>query len=1056
MIDEEDEILVIFYEESREHLETFEDDLLALEGQGADFDDDLMNSIFRAVHTIKGGCSFFGLTELNSLSHVMESLLDRVRKREMELSSQIINVLLKGADLLKIMVEEPERTSELDIEPVVEEITAILEGAYSDEEAESATDEVNIKLPSGRVIFTVNKMDFQRARSEAKGGSNIYILEYDLIKDIERKNKTPWEVISELAQLANFIDSKIDFDGVNPKDDDSLPTHIPFYILISTVIETDLIYDFLDLQKSQIHLISETGEFLDPHSIELEEKYKSEGSESSDNKDNEISPNESIDVSATVVEKEQLVEEPEINKETSTCAAEVHQEKKVDKVKPKPVPKPRPKLNKGKGADGSKKPEGSIRVHLGLLDKLMSLAGELVLARNELIQNTSNKNWEAVSNTTQRVDLITIELQEAIMATRMQSIGIVFNKFNRVVRDLSSELNKDIKLILEGESVELDKTIIESIGDPLTHIVRNSLDHGIETPDERRAAGKGPQGTLKIGARHEGGHVVIEIIDDGRGINVPRVKEKALENGLCTEAELARMSDKDAVMLIFKPGFSTAEKVTSVSGRGVGMDVVLTNLNKLGGSVDVDSDPGHGTRLTIKLPLTLAIIPSLLVRVDSERYAIPQVNLIELVRISVDECKNRVERVGNAIMMRLRDRLLPMINLRDIIMSSENLDSSDDIMCFDNGKPLNIAVLTAGDMQYGLIVDELLDSSEIVVKPLGRHLKKCIEYAGATILGDGSVALILDVPGLAIKMNMNSINNDNSQLVQGKEEDEPKSTEDRQTLLLVNNAKDEPFAIPLGLVARIEKINTSDIESVGGRRAIKYRGETLILFSIEEVATVTPREETDTVYVVVFRIAHREVGLLLSEIKDIITNESKVDSETYAQTGIFGSAIIDNRITLIVDIHGLVYTIMPNWRDEHSDSIKAEEIKNKTATVLIAEDSKFFMSQLKGFMEEIGFKVLTAEDGAVALDVLNENADDIDLVLTDIEMPVMDGIEFTTRVRQDPRFDQLPMLAVTSVAGDAAEKIGLEAGLDEYLVKLDRDELLERSSYYLKHGRETN
>jgi two-component system chemotaxis sensor kinase CheA len=1040
MSKEDDTILVGFYEESRDHLDTIEDDLLTLENQRDDFDEELVNSIFRAVHTIKGGCGFLGLDKLGSLSHIMENLLDRIRQRDIEVTSHNVNILLKGADLLKIMVETPERTEELDIDSVVEGISNVLnnkeqppETAETVETAdETEVTEVteakatyDVKGSNGETIFTTTQQDVEAACKQEKGGQHVYLFEYDLLSDIEDKGKAPWDVISELLQLTSFIDSKVDFAAASESS-------IPFYILLTTVIETDLVYDIFDLDESKIHLITDTGKLPEQPTAQDAQAIHEE----------------------VEAEPAPVQEQPSVKEEKNEVSPPKPPEKKPEKAPKAP--------SKGtKKPESSKKAEGSLRINLGLLDRLMSLAGELVLARNELIQNTQTENLDAISNTSQRVDLITAELQEAIMATRMQSIGIVFNKFNRVVRDLSRDLGKEIELILEGKDVELDKTIIESIGDPLTHIVRNSLDHGIETPEKRIAAGKQSSGTLKISARHEGGHVVIEIEDDGQGVNIERVKAKALHNNLCTEEQLEKMSDKEAVMLIFKPGFSTAEEVTSVSGRGVGMDVVLTNLNKLGGSIDIDSTYGKGTNIRINLPLTLAIIPSLLVRTHNERYAIPQVNLVELVRIPAAERSNRLEHIGNALMMRLRDHLLPLIVLNDVIGVKQEGDDSKQILCGshnlpDEDKPLNIAVLIAGDIQYGLIVDELLDSSEIVVKPLGRHFKSCRGYAGATILGDGNVALILDVVGIARDMELAIKTDGESPLDEAAVLKTSEDRKDKQALLLVHNAETEQFAIPLGLVIRIEKINSSSIELVGGRKAIKYRDGTLSLFALEEVANITPRKDAEKIFIVVFKIAGREVGLILSEVNDIVVNTAKVDSETYTQTGIFGSTIVNDKITLIIDIFGLVYSLMPHWRKEYEEGVDTQDYLTSKPTVLIAEDSRFFMNQLKGFMEEIGFDVLTAEDGEIALNLLKDNSDRINIVLTDIEMPNMDGLEFTRKAREDDRFGELPILAVTSVAGDEAEKRGIDAGLDEYLVKLNRDELIERTSYYLKHGRVAN
>jgi two-component system chemotaxis sensor kinase CheA len=713
----------------------------------------------------------------------------------------------------------------------------------------------------------------------------------------------------------------------------------------------------------------------------------------------------------------------------------------------------------------------------------MTLAGELVLTRNQLVQAVNSRNSQGVDNVSQRLDLVTSELQEAIMSTRMQPVGNVFNKFKRVVRDLTRDLGKKINLIIEGEDVDLDKTIIEAIGDPLTHLVRNSIDHGIEMPENRLTKGKNDTGTLRLSAFHEGGQVIIEIFDDGAGINTDRLKDKSLKMGTHDAAELEAMSKKELAKLIFTPGLSTAEALSDISGRGVGMDVVFTNLSKLGGVIDVTTETDLGTTITIKLPLTLAIIPSLIIQTQGERYAIPQVNLVELVRVPAGQIKNRIEKVGSALVMRLRGELLPLIHLADAlnIETRTFIDSKTGESCEDQRQSIvdrrsigskdlqedkeesrekkgsdrrknpdsayNILVLSSGDHNYGLIVDRLLDSEEIVVKPLGTHLRRCNVYSGATIQGDGAVALILDVVGLSSSMNLSTVSDSvkaNSNLLT----DDKDNLSDSQSLLIVQNGKDEQMAIPLTLISRIERIQSTDIAITGGRKNIHYRNTSLPLFGVEEVANVSYRDESkELCYVVVFTICDREVGILMSEIIDIIETNALIDDTTHKQPGIIGSLIIEEQITLLLDLYGIVATIMPEWAIPTQET-PIDEDQGGRRNILIVEDSLFFLNQIKIFMEEAGYIAYTAEDGLLALDVLAN--EEIDLIITDIEMPNMDGLELTREIRKKPQYANLPIIAVTSVAGEAAEEAGRLAGINNYLIKLDREKIITHVNDYLQ------
>ena len=519
-------------------------------------------------------------------------------------------------------------------------------------------------------------------------------------------------------------------------------------------------------------------------------------------------------------------------------------------------------IQKSKKSAVGKPPETSIRVMVSLLDELMTLAGELVLSRNQLLQTINSGDIHKAEAVGQSIDLITSELQEAIMLTRMQPIGNVFSKFPRVVRDLSAKLGKEIELTIVGQDVELDKTIIEAINDPLTHLVRNSVDHGVETPDDRKSKGKQAQGSIILKAFHAASQVVIEISDDGKGIDGKMLADLAVDKGLISSEQARSMSDKERINLILMPGFSTAEKVTDVSGRGVGMDVVKTNLDELGGSIEIISEVDKGSTISIKLPLTLAIIPCQIVKTGKERYAIPQANLEELLRIPAGQVKKRVERVGDAAVVRLRGNLLPLIKLSDTLgidSSYEDLGSGEMLpdrreniadrrskqspLAIDGTEKqnnqgshdtsqherqgserrhsptstLNIVVVSTGTMKYGLIVDQLRDSEEIVIKPLGYHLQYCKGYAGATIMGDGKISLILDVSNLARMAELTSFDNtDRATEVATAESKAIHERNSLQAMFTFRSSLDENFAIPLEQVERIEKIKNGDIELMGG------------------------------------------------------------------------------------------------------------------------------------------------------------------------------------------------------------------------------------------------
>jgi two-component system chemotaxis sensor kinase CheA len=920
---EDAELLQVFLEEAREHLDGIEGDLLALES-AATLDVNLVNKIFRAAHSVKGGAGFFGLDAIKTLSHSMENVLGLMQKGRLAPTRDVTSVLLKSADRLVNLISCPTSIESADTRELSEELEKIVECVLNDENNLNSSDGVlSTDIANGQTAF-------------------------------------------------------------GEQTDDSISEHFPNS---TTPKETN-------------------GSLPHENSAKL------------------------------------------ANHTPDATTANAPASRAIQNVAT----------------------ETSIRVHVGILDRLMTLAGELVLTRNQLLQSHETNN-ASNAEATQRIDHITTELQDAIMSTRMQSIGIVFQKFRRVVRDLASHLGKEVDLVLEGEDVELDRSIIEAVGDPLTHLVRNALDHGLERPNQRIAMHKPRIGTLRLSAFHKAGQVIIEIADDGAGIDPQRIRAKAIEKGICSVEQLANMTEAAIIKLIFRPGFSTATEVTEVSGRGVGMDVVHSNLSRLGGVVDVQSTVGSGTIMRIKLPLTLAIIPCLLVTEEGESFAIPQANLVELHRLPAREVKNQIQKFGDVLVLRLRGDLIPLVRLRDALaMPTRTFTVEPGIRIDDFRKTgfdrrqdsshdepyrrtnddrrlsalsaVNIAIVASGEFRYGIMVESLQDSLEIVVKPLGRHLRNCDSYAGATILGDGRLALILDVVSIARRLQ----SADTGDALDSARHAAQKANESKEkiTVLLVENSGQEQLAIPLGLIERIEHISISEIQTVGGKRTLTYRNKSLPLLSVEDVVAVAPCRMKPGLYAIIYRSHHREVGLVVSDLIDIVDSDAEVDELTHRQNGVFGSFLIDRTVTLLLDIHSIARQKLGTLEQTESSA------SHKKQTVLIVEDSKFFRDRLTEFHQDAGYNVITATDGLEGLTLLNQNADRIDLVITDIEMPNLDGFGFTKKLRNDPRFSKLPVIAVTSLMGEEAELRGKQVGITEYLIKLDRERIMGRVAALLE------
>ncbi|WP_375776426.1 chemotaxis protein CheW [Bradyrhizobium sp. ma5] len=670
--------------------------------------------------------------------------------------------------------------------------------------------------------------------------------------------------------------------------------------------------------------------------------------------------------------------------------------------------------------EGDKIANQSIRVNVDTLEHLMTMVSELVLTRNQLLEISRRNEDTEFKVPLQRLSNVTAELQEGVMKTRMQPIGNAWQKLPRIVRDLSGELGKQIELEMHGADTELDRQVLDLIKDPLTHMVRNSADHGLETTAERVASGKPEQGTIRLSAYHEGGHIIICIADNGRGLNTERIKAKALQNGLVTEAELEKMTEAQIHKFIFAPGFSTAAQVTSVSGRGVGMDVVRTNIDQIGGTIDIKSVAGEGASVTIKIPLTLAIVSALIVEAGGDRFAIPQLSVVELVRARANS-EHRIERIKDTAVLRLRNKLLPLIHLKKLLKIDDGA-TSDAENSF-------IVVTQVGSQTFGIVVDGVFHTEEIVVKPMSTKLRHIDMFSGNTILGDGAVIMIIDPNGIAKALGASG--SSAHDMADDNAAAHASSGEQLTSLLVFRAGSSQPKAVPLGLVTRLEEIATDKIELSNGRYMVQYREQLMPLVQMIGVEVQTQGAQP----ILVFADDGRSMGLVVDEIIDIVEERLNIEVAG-SQDGILGSAVIKGQATEVIDVGHFLPMAFADWfsRKEMRPSASAQ-------SVLLVDDSAFFRNMLAPVLKAAGYKVRTAPNAQEGLAALR-SGQAFDVVLTDIEMPEMNGFEFAENIRSDHNLVGLPIIALSAMVSPAAIERGRQAGFHDYVAKFDRPGLI--------------
>ncbi len=1020
-----DDLLNEFLTETGESIDVVDVELVKLEQDPNN--KEVLDNIFRLVHTIKGTCGFLGLPRLESVAHASENVLGKFRDGELQVSEHAVTVILESLDRIKEILaglEATEEEPEGDDSDLIARLDAIAEGAVSAPDPEPDTVEgeiVDVGLGRALKPGEVSLEELEAAFANAPGPEEAEPEEPAAAPSSSGAGKTLFDRVGgedTLAVAAHLIAQRLGTDGTLSKFFANTASDLrkgQFMGLMLAIFKDDL--DAADNVGRQ--LVSVSG-FTDQHFDKLVEMMKAVLVECQVDGDAADEAAMSFElVRDAVVSAAKEIAKAETNKAGTASAA------RAQAAGPSAA-----------APTEQKRTSQSIRVSVDLLEDLMNMVSELVLTRNQLLQITRNMDNSELGVPLQRLSQCTTELQENVMKTRMQPIGNAWAKLPRIVRDLTVELDKKIDLEMLGADTELDRQVLELIKDPLTHMVRNSADHGIETPAERMAVGKPENGTIVLNAYHEGGHIIIEIKDDGRGIPVAKLSAKILEKKLATEAELADMSDSQIQKFIFHPGFSTAEKITSVSGRGVGMDVVRSNIEKIGGTIDMVSIEGKGSTFQIKIPLTLAIVAGLIVKAQEERYAIPQISVLELVRASQNS-EHKIETIKDTPVLRLRNRLLPLVYLNEVLgfMTRDEIDDRENVDDF-------IVVTQVGAFTFGIVVDQVFDTEEIVVKPVAPILKDLEIYSGNTILGDGSVIMILDPNGIAARAN-SGVGDHEREEEDAREQVRRTAANEKESLLVFRAGSKNPKAVPLALVARLEEIEVDTIELSDGRHMVQYRGALMPLIKAHPDMELRSEGRQP---VLVFTDREYTMGLAVDDILDIVEEELNIKLASDKQ-GVVGSAIISGKASEVIDVSYYLNLAFADWL--RSRNVTDDTVPSAGASILLIDDSDFFRNMLKPVLTVAGYQVKAVSSAAAALKLM-EDGYTYDLIVSDIEMPDMNGFDFATTIRDGSKWENTPLVALSALATERDVQRGHAAGFDDYIAKFDKPTLLRSLAQQLK------
>lgn len=997
--EEDPALLAEFVSESVQGLQEIESDLLTLESEGSS-DSELVNRIFRTVHTIKGSGGYLKLSSLVSVAHRAETLLDNIRFGTQDPTPSVTDAILGAIDTLKQMLETADMGASLDCRTTLDKLDAALGTKAAPGKGQAKAESAAGSSPSGDVLTAG---DIQRMQSTISGKAFVFRIEVDL-ESIQQVVDVKEGLITAFSSIGKVLHANQPEETINKAISGSC------IIYLETVLEKDILCDYFSFKPESVAQVDVAA--LVPSAVPTEKNSVTSGNK------------------ATPKKAESEKDEPQ-KAEASKAKVDAHDSIPSESTRVE---------SKSESKADAKATEQSMRVPVHILHKLLEWTGTMVMARNQLMNEFDFSGNIAFRTLSYAITGV----HETVIETRMQTTGSLFERYRRVVRDLARQLGKEVALHIEGGDLELDRTILESFADPLTHLIRNSLDHALETPEEREAAGKNRQGNVYLKSYVHSGEIILAIEDDGRGISGEKVCEKAISKGILSRDAASRLSEHEKVMLIFQPGFSTKDEATDLSGRGVGMDVVRNNIESVGGSIDVQTRVGSGTTFSAILPLAKALVSSsltkaLIVDIAQERFAIPETAISEIIRFD-DLARANIVQVDGEQVYQLRDQLVALVDLRQALAIQPDrgtwLDPAKQVPTPPNDRQPCLVVLQYRKHLFGAVVDYVAGIQEIIVRGTPRLLQNCQVYSGHTVLGNGRVSLILDINGIVNKLNLKFVERKSKDLPLPPEKlrgGEPVHA--KQKMVIFSFADNEYFAIPLELVAIIERVDTSLIKTVGAKEYIQIKAETISVMRLNSFLEINPIDPNrrDCCLIRPAAISY-PIGILTGPDVSVVDVDDKFESRLNDSHGVVGTFLHNNRLVMLLDLFSVFEKHAP-------DKLKGADIKTGRARILVAEDSLFFRKLITQYIQREEWMVDIVCDGLEAWEKLQAEPGKYDLVISDINMPRMDGFQLATRIREDRRFDQMPLVALTTMSEEHFREKGLSLGFDRYVIKIDKTQV---------------